>query len=395
MVPALPDSRELKLYKMSMIFQLLRDNFGGLATWEDWVDFYMIMFEMRFRKKKSLIDSLDTEPEIHPHSFNDLVHKSTLLFQSLHPIRLAMEEGQKRAISSVCSLIGYSPTNEVIFHGCNTKEEDPELEGFGANQNLNKETSEVDHKVENTAQQATFTVLVFRTDSGEELTKSMIVCAREQSKRWAVANNSDEKRDWHQIVTELCTNQSLKQIVVPHMIDLEIDDEDDRLSLDHFFQWARNVRVHVLKLLYDKEKYVQCFKDHLQLGQTIVENADDFVKHCMYRAIAKKSKRRGHNSAAVANQVRLDKKELHKDGGIYLLRPPSPEMAHLIATMFSFFASGSRTSVEAISKLASLNGKRVTEPRFKQDIEFLEIEKSFKVDVSGIYEQDENVVISF
>jgi hypothetical protein len=58
-------------------------------------------------------------------------------------------------------------------------------------------------------------------------------------------------------------------------------------------------------------------------------------------------------------------------------------MIMLISTLFSFIASGSKKSVDAISKMATLNGSRVTDPRYKPEIEFLPVEVGFKEMVSN------------
>jgi hypothetical protein len=76
------------------------------------------------------------------------------------------------------------------------------------------------------------------------------------------------------------------------------------------------------------------------------------------------------------------KQQFMNDGGIYLLRVPAPAMPILISTIFSYLASGSKTSIDAIAKLASLKGHRVADPRYKEDISFLPIEEGFRTAVS-------------
>ena len=104
---------ESVLVLLDLVFQIFQDVFGGLKTWQNWVDLYMVLFQNKFKGDKEIIESLETEPELHPHCFNDLVHKTTLMFQSLLDVRLPFAEAQKRVTSTVCLLTGWKPTDQV------------------------------------------------------------------------------------------------------------------------------------------------------------------------------------------------------------------------------------------------------------------------------------------
>jgi hypothetical protein len=386
------------LQLMTLIFQLINDNFGNLKTWEDWVDLYMVLFKNRFKGKKIILTSVNEEPEFHPHSFNDLVHKTTLYFQAAHTVRLPFAEAQKRVTASVCALLDWEPTHVVKYHqySPNTNNSIIDAEDvFRTNSNLKETPDKFNFKIQNTGQQASVMFVRFRHENGNTLTNKILECSREQSKRWAKANNKNQTRDWHQIVSELCNDSPLTKLVIPPFIDLTITDESKRNSQDTFQTWTREVRKYVLTYLHDKEGDVEIFRNANSTAVTEfkkrnpwwggkVETTEEFVDFCMYiqvdKSLKKKKKtgkktKKGKAKAAEEHEM---KKELGQDGSCSLVRPPFPVMPTLISTMFSYLASGSRTSIEAISKVASLNGSRVPTPRYNSDVIFMEPEAGFK-----------------
>jgi hypothetical protein len=391
------EDKNTSLLKLSTIFQLISSNFGNLKTWENWVDLYMILFSRRFRGNKKILESLGSEPEFHPHCFNDLVHKTTMYFQSLHNVRLPFAEAQKRVSSTVCSLTGWEPTNEVKYHGFGpTSDASPVKMSswFSENSALTTDQDNPDYKIQNTGQRASILMTTFRFKDEPQLTKTAIACAREQSKRWAKANNKNQNRDWHQIVSELCNDPGLRRIVLPCTIDLEITNEKTRLTSDAFHGWVHNMRDHVLSYLYEKEKDISIFQNELLSAEKTsskrtrtedtVDTAAKFVDFCLNTKIdtTKKKKKKIIEEQEKDVPERILKKELKEDGGIALARLPSPQMILMITTIFCSLASGSKSSIEAISKVASLNGKRVANPRYKDDIRFMDLEFGFKTGVS-------------
>lgn len=384
------------LVKLDLVFQLLSNFYGGLKTWEDWVDLYMVLFTRYFQTKKDIFASLKDEPEIHPHCFNDLVHKTTLYFQALHNVRLPFSEAQKRVASTVCSLTGWNPSNEVKYHlHCpethpnvlNTDALNPD-EQFSHDHDL---TDTDQFKIINTGQSAGIKMVVFRNDGSANLTPKMIDCARELSERWSKANNLNQTREWAQVVMELCNDQTLKQRVLPNCIDLSTKEDKIRNGPNEFRAWASGVREYVLGCMYQKECNVKIFQNDFQKalhnydrrydGGIYVCTPSEFADFCMnLQAEEGKTGKKKKPKQAGERELR---KELTQDGGIYLRRPPAPIFINLVACLFSYLASGSRNSLEAIQKLASLNGKRVANPRFIEQLEFLEIEDGFKEMVRG------------
>ena len=85
----------------------------------------------------------------------------------------------------------------------------------------------------------------------------------------------------------------------------------------------------------------------------------------------------------IAKVTRVKKNGLNQDGGIYLQKPPNPPMPILIASLFSYMASGARGTIDAISHLANLDGARVDVPRFRRGLEFLKDESGYKTAVSS------------
>ena len=394
------------LHQISMIFQLISQVYGDLKTWEDWVDLYMVVYASRGDTNVTLMESLKFEPEMHPHCFNDLVHKTTLYFQAQHSVRLPFAEAQKRVSSTVLSLIGLKPTNEVKYHRFPASSDDYMIDPtdvYFQDTDLKSMEESQNYKITNTGMQASVRMALFRKEGEFGLTKTMIDCARQQSKMWAKANNKNQNRDWHQIVHELSLDFNLNKVVIPPFIDLRLDKEDrDEATLPI---WTKKVRSFVLKYLFEKEGDVIIFKQDLSQAITdssrrkasklIIDDADKFVDFCMLVSIADTSKKKKPPKKEV-EQERTLKKEMHQDGGVYLLRPPSPQMPVLIATIFSFLASGTRQSMEAIGKMASLNGDRVSYPRYNPNVEFLETEKGFKKAVSyyvGFSFQNENTTL--
>lgn len=372
-----------------MIFQLLHTVFGDLKTWENWLDLYIIVFMERFGDKKSVITSVDEEPEFHPHCFTDLVHKTTLYFQAAHGVRLSFAEAQKRVSATTLALSGLKPTNEVKYHRFPVEDNDFQIDDeYWTNIVLDDQEDSENYKIMNTGQQASITFAVFR-QKDDGLTKTMIDCARQQSKLWAKANNKNQSRDWHQIVSELCQHPKLANLLITPFVDLTIEADEDRR--DVMGEWTNKVRTFVLTYLFEKENDVTIFQTELftaikamsKGGKEECDTAEKFVNFCLYMPLsATPKKKKGKATQAIANKPRKARAEITQDGGMSLVRPPSPHMCLTIATIFSFLASGSKTSIDAIAKVASLNGDRVTDPRYKDDIAFLVVEDGFKASVS-------------
>ena len=118
-----------------------------------------------------------------------------------------------------------------------------------------------------------------------------------------------------------------------------------------------------------------------------ITDAGDFVKMCLEKQPEKeiRTKARGTKKRDEKNK----REGVNGDGSVYFKKPPSPGMCMMIMTIFSYIASGSANSVELIKQVAILNGKRVSDPRFKDNVELLEVEDDFQESVSY------NVVISF
>jgi hypothetical protein len=122
----------------------------------------MIVFDAR--DDVDFFKSLQAETEIHPHCFNDLVHKATLYFQA-QSVRLPCE-AQKRVSSTMCSWIGLKPANEAKYHLFPDKYSDkylisPEDEYF-QNTDLIGLWDPKNHKIENTGQEAIVRMALFR-----------------------------------------------------------------------------------------------------------------------------------------------------------------------------------------------------------------------------------------
>jgi hypothetical protein len=399
------DKSEEILILMDLLFKSFREVYGGLKTWEDWVDLYMVVWRGRFQDEKDFFKSLEDEPEMHPHCFNDLVHKTTLLFQSVQDVRLPFAEAQKRVTSTVCSLTGWKPTNEVKYHLFNVPTDsmdwvvdesdiyfkDKNLEEVDA-ENLNEDNKRRNYKIKNTGQTAAVTVASFRYKEGPSLTNAMISFACVQSKRWAKSNNKNQNRDWHQIVSEMCKDSVLRRMLIPIMIDGREVNNNKRQKQPAFFDWTTSVREYVLGFLFSNENDVDIFqteknqaindaKQRLGLVDDIV-TPQDFVDFCLKPQLSSTPRKRKIKGGSEGSEF---KSEIHRDGGLYWQRPPSPKMSILIATMFSYLASGSKKSIDAIEMLATLNGGRVTDPRYKPDLGLQPFEEGYKTMVRHIF----------
>jgi hypothetical protein len=385
---------------LSAIINALHEIYGSLKTWENWLDLYITVWYGPVGE--SIENSLRDNPEIHPTCFNDLVHKTTIYFQARHKVRFPFLEGQKRVCGTICATMNYKPRTEVKYHeaSCEKWTIDKE-EGYGLDIDLEKETPP-NRKITSCGKIANMMIMVFRgTKNGNQdiLSPTIIDLVRMLSKRLTITGSKGEKRDWNQMLIELCENPNLSDLVVPPFFDITQQDQPE-VGNNEFNTWATGVRKSVLQALYKVGNDSTVFQDDLnqclsQLKENtksyvpVIKNEKDYADFCSLTALNKSAiaaeKAKHEESTEEEALVKIErklKKGLNADGGIYLPKIPSPYMPNMIASMFSYLASGTAGSITAISKLAKLNGARVDNPIYNSRIRFIPNEEGYKTVVS-------------
>lgn len=406
------------LFKTAGILNALKEIYGSLKTWSDWLDLYMQIWNSG--SANGVIRDLEENREVHPSNFNDLTHKTTMCFQATHRVRFPFAEAQKRVCGAVCTLTNWKPTTEVKYHefACGDKnwQIDPE-ELFATNINLVKE-DDANEKIRNCATSVPIMVMQFREPGREGLTETALSFARELSKKWTISGDKSERRDWSQMLKEICTQDILRKAIIPPFYDFNEDMVND-VKIEGYQTWATNVRRTALVLLYnlnfdcavlttDLAQATKELRDSKKSVIPDIQDGGDYADFCTLRAISssemkeKKTKMMKKfteeeygelDERDIISQMERQKKNgLNKDGGIYLQKPPNPPMPNLIASLFSTMASGAKGTVDAISHLAHLDGARVDVPRFRSDMKFLENEPGYRTSVS--HSKCANVVLS-
>jgi hypothetical protein len=398
------DKRFRILFKVAAILKALHVLYGGLKTWSDWLDLYIKLWSDE-GEEMDILQNLKENPEVHPYSFNDLAHKTTLCFQSKHRVRFPFAEAQKRVCGAVCSLTNWKPTTEVKYHefgGYGKKWMIEPDEVFTADTNLNTE-KETNDKIKSCAKIVPIMFMMFRDSKGEGLNETILAFLRELSKKWTISGDKSEKRDWNQMVFDLCKEPILRKAVRPPFYNYEMREWIPEVTWEPFSEWATKVRRMAVEELYSQNQECQILKrdldqalkevrDSKKCHTPVIISQEAYADFCTLQAIGTKAisdeqkkyakKDEEMTEAEIIVKLKRQRKNgLNMDGGIYLQKPPTPNMPNMIASIFSYMASGAASSLDSISKMAVLNGARVDNPKFKTNLVFFENETGYKTSV--------------
>jgi hypothetical protein len=172
------------------------------------------------------------------------------------------------------------------------------------------------------------------TKNGKQdiLSPTIIDLVRMLSKMWTITGSKGEKRDWNQMLIELCENPNLSGLVVPPIFDITQEDQPEVGSTE-FNIWATVVRKSVLQALYKvvndstvfQEDLNQCLsqlKENTKSYGPDIKNEEELADFCSLTALNKSAlatEKAKHEESteeeALVKMSRLLKKGLNEMAG--------------------------------------------------------------------------------
>jgi hypothetical protein len=219
---------------------------NGLCDVIDWCKLYIFL-----SKKHGLSAILPETKRLMPRTFCDLVYKTKLLFQSLHKLRFAMIEGQKRVYSSTMVLMGHLPDPAFKCH-LSLSHEEYRVQGI-KNLDANSSWSVMVKEANRLLKKFKFKLSpnmteVCRDDEG--LSSQVTAVYREHSRRMAESNSNAQPRGWKTVMTDFLNNEELANVCVPYELDPKNKPHPDGIGNKHYI---REYREYFLRrILVDK-----------------------------------------------------------------------------------------------------------------------------------------------
>lgn len=209
--------------------------------------------------------SIDDRPML-PRSFADLVYKTKLMFHSMHTLRFAMIEGQKRTFATALFLVGHVPSPTLQCHytlspdkyevdniGMLTHDSDLAMVTDLANRSLDKMKFDV---------QPNLSEIVRK--KGKGLSPEIMNLIREYSRRLADQHNKTQNRGWKTVLGNLLGKQSVRDVCFPYELYKENTVKPLNTSQG---KWVEDYRHEILEqILVDKNSadINQCFSAELK-----------------------------------------------------------------------------------------------------------------------------------
>ena len=182
----------------------------NLTTVNDWCVLYRHLCT-----KHELDISKENQRALHPRTFCDLVYKTKLFFHSLHKLRFALSEGQKRTYSTGMFLIGHIPSPTLTTHYALAP---TEYENTNAKK-MNRDSNEVLEQANKILAKFKSEVGPYYTEvirDGEGLSKRVMDTYHEFSRRRALQNNDTQDRGLKTIISNMMTTERFLAACLPY-----------------------------------------------------------------------------------------------------------------------------------------------------------------------------------
>jgi hypothetical protein len=335
----------------------------SLTTINDWCKLYSFLCRKHGLK-------VTQNPPMHPRTFFDLVYKTKLLFQSLHKLRFAFIEGQKRTLATTLFLIGHVPSQNLTCH-LNLKPEAYEVQNvkfLNIDSDIVKVSGEANKilKKFNVEVEPSYTEVV-RGD-GEGLSERAMAVYRELSRRMAQQNNSTQTRGWKTIISAMLGTTGLIRASLPYELYPDtLPKEDD----------------HTLKA-YHKD-YRSFFLRTILVDKTTVDIKNSFTTQLGVLS----------TDSLIRNLLDRTKVKCLREFTIDLKHPPMDDK--LVYIMMTLITSCVTDQQEAkiLSNVLSCDGKRSSDRIYSEKLIFApnEMPKNTTVEVSRFLSLCEYTII--
>jgi hypothetical protein len=309
-----------------------------LTTFDHWAKLYLFL-SMKH-------DIPMNEKPMHPRSFNDMVYKTKLLFHSLHRLRFAMIEGQKRCFATSLFLIGHVPSATLRTHtSMQHYTFSPNIVTF-----IQRDLNLKDVRKEANELLAKFQVEVHPYYSellrdGDGLSPRVMEFYREFSRRLAAQNNDAQNRGWKTVLGNLLESEGFKSICLPY--ELYPKNSIGIGKAQTMKQWLHNYRLEIVE------------------GILVDKNLND-----INQAFSDVTKSKFAFSNFVAAKAILDPKVPRlNELGIDMKRPPTNDkLLYVLMTMVSLCVTDPKHTREQFAKVLACEGKVASNRRYAEDL---------------------------
>ena len=240
------------LYQIGEI--LSKKPFKNLAKMSNWMCLYCVLYKTRHGIYPT--ENCD-EPELHPTCFNDLAHKTRLLFTCQHACRDAAIEGIKRVTSLTYAVIGFVPTPMVRFHGTLDEKEylfpekvNPFQLDSGTRGSKRNLLLRLDSKVGVSLRKMKM--------KSNHLNYIVQAAAVEMSRRFTLAGEMIQGRSWAHIVSTLTTSENIKEAAVPFELRLsypQLPFSTVQTDLALVDSWYYKLRHTILREIHGEREF--------------------------------------------------------------------------------------------------------------------------------------------
>jgi hypothetical protein len=326
-----------------------------LVTVEEWARLYLFLCH------KHKLD-LTCKPML-PRSFTDLVYKTKLLFQSLHKLRFAMLEGQKRTYSTVLCLLGFIPHSSLTPHyrmRDSIKYDVTMITYFDRNKIMHKAEAEANKIL------AKFDIAVLPSYTEvlrdeEGLSAKVIAVYREYSRRLAHQNVDAQHRGWRTVLVNILEDKAVIKASKPFELYDNTKRKPENSSIS---AWVKGYRkAFLLKLLSDK-------------------NLPD-IKQSFTTTTKQMFARSSHDAIA---EAMVDTKNVRylSEFGLNVGQPPvSDRLVYVIMTMITCTVTDD-TEAQMMFKVLNSGGRMPSNRRYSKDFvfEMSDYPQTFDLEVS-------------
>jgi hypothetical protein len=216
----------------------------NLTTVADWCSLYYHLC-----KKHKINITKFSQRAMHPRTFCDMVYKTKLLFHSLHKLRFALSEGQKRTYSTGMFLIGHIPSPTLTTH---FKLDHTEYENTNVKE-MNRDSSKVFEEANKILAKFKVEVGPSYTEvvrDGEGLSQRVMETYQQFSRRRALQNNDTQARGLKTILSNMMTTPKFLDACVPYELYTKYQPKPDETTYPPYIKKYRETILNLL--LVDK-----------------------------------------------------------------------------------------------------------------------------------------------